>query len=218
LNEIAYENIKASIMTGKMAVGEVYSELRLARSFGFSRTPVREALLRLAAENLISFHPRKGVSVIHFSKEDIEGIFELRQAIEEIAIAKIAGHFSEDGIQLLKRIIGQQERYIKYTRKYDENSFLEFDRKFHLFFVEASGNRFMIQTYNSIRDYIAIPARKALTKKGRAKEVLCEHRKIVDALCAGDLEASQNALKIHLANSKLAALENHIERKDITQD
>ena len=210
LNEIAYKNIKAAIMAGKIVAGEVYSELQLARNLGISRTPVREALLRLSAENLIVFHSRKGVSINHFSKEDIENLFELRQAIEEIAVTKIVGRLSEDQIQSIRKIITQQERCI---REHSENLFLEFDRKFHLFFIEISGNQFMVQTYNNVRDYITIPARKALMKKGRAKEVLREHKEIVDALCTKDAGKTKEAIKIHLLNSKLAALECHIEEK-----
>jgi DNA-binding GntR family transcriptional regulator len=201
---MAYETIKAGILEGKLISGEIYSELDLAKSFGVSRTPVREAFLRLAAENLIVFHPRKGISVNYFSKEDIENIFELRQAIEEAAANKIVGNLSRDHIQSIQETIQQQENCLK---DYDENLFLEFDRKFHLFFVEISGNRFMVQTYNNIRDYITIPAREALRKKGRAKEVLGEHKAIVEALSKGDRERTKEAIKTHMINSKLAALE-----------
>lgn len=203
---MAYETIKTGILEGKLISGEIYSELDLAKSFGISRTPVREAFLRLAAENLIIFHPRKGISVNYFSKEDIENIFELRQAIEEAAASKIVGNLSKDQIRSIQETIRQQEACIK-DKDYDENLFLEFDRKFHVFFVEISGNRFMVQTYNNIRDYITIPAREALRKKGRAKEVLGEHKAIVDALSGGDAERTKGAMKIHLINSKLAALE-----------
>jgi DNA-binding GntR family transcriptional regulator len=201
---MAYETIKAGILEGKLISGEIYSELDLAKSFGVSRTPVREAFLRLAAENLIVFHPRKGISVNYFSKEDIENIFELRQAIEEAAANKIVGNLSRDHIQSIQETIQQQENCLK---DYDENLFLEFDRKFHLFFVEISGNRFMVQTYNNIRDYITIPAREALRKKGRAKEVLGEHKAIVEALSKGNRERTKEAIKTHMINSKLAALE-----------
>lgn len=204
MNDMAYETIKAGILEGKLISGEIYSELDLAKSFGVSRTPVREAFLRLAAENLIVFHPRKGISVNYFSKEDIENIFELRQAIEEAAANKIVGNLSRDHIQSIQETIQQQENCLK---DYDENLFLEFDRKFHLFFVEISGNRFMVQTYNNIRDYITIPAREALRKKGRAKEVLGEHKAIVEALSKGDRERTKEAIKTHMINSKLAALE-----------
>lgn len=204
MNDMAYETIKTGILEGKLISGEIYSELDLAKSFGVSRTPVREAFLRLAAENLIVFHPRKGISVNYFSKEDIENIFELRQAIEEAAANKIVGNLSRDHIQSIQETIQQQENCLK---DYDENLFLEFDRKFHLFFVEISGNRFMVQTYNNIRDYITIPAREALRKKGRAKEVLGEHKAIVEAISKGNRERTKEAIKTHMINSKLAALE-----------
>ncbi len=204
LNDMAYQAIKTGILEGKLVGGEIYSELDLADSFGISRTPVREAFLRLAAENLIIFHPRKGISVNYFSKEDIENLFELRQAIEEAAANKIVGNLSKDQVQSIQETIKQQEACIK---AYDENIFLEIDRKFHLFFVEISGNRFMVQTYNNIRDYITIPAREALRKKGRAEEVLSEHKAIVQAMAGGDAERTKEAIKIHLINSKLAALE-----------
>jgi DNA-binding GntR family transcriptional regulator len=182
----------------------MYSELDLAKSLGISRTPVREAFLRLAAENLIIFHSRKGISVTYFSKEDIENLFELRLAIEDAAANKIVGHLSKDQVQYIQETIKQQEACIK---DYDENLFLEFDRKFHLFFVEISGNRFMVQTYNNIRDYITIPAREALRKKGRAKEVLSEHKAIAKALAEEDAERTKEAIKVHLTNNKLADLE-----------
>jgi len=204
LNDMAYETIKSGILEGKLISGEIYSELDLAESFGISRTPVREAFLRLAAENLIIFHPRKGISVNYFSKEDIENLFELRLAIEDAAANKIVGNLSQDQVQYIQDTIKQQQACIK---EYDENLFLEFDREFHLFFVEISGNRFMVQTYNNIRDYITIPAREALRKKGRAEEVLSEHKAIVEALSGGDAERTREAIKIHLINSKLAALE-----------
>jgi DNA-binding GntR family transcriptional regulator len=204
LNDMAYETIKTGILEGKLVSGEIYSELDLAKTFGISRTPVREAFLRLAAENLIVFHPRKGASVNYFSKEDIENLFELRQTIEEAAAGKIVGTLNPEQIQFIQETIRQQENCLK---DYDENLFLEFDRKFHLLIVAGSGNRFMVQTYNHIRNYITIPAREALKKKGRAREVLGEHKAIVRALSGRDAAKTKEAIQNHLANSRLAALE-----------
>ena len=142
LNDMAYEHLKEGILTGKLVVGEVYSELELARKFGISRTPVREALLRLSVENLIAFHRRKGISVNYFNKADIESLFDLREAIEEATVDKIAGHLLEEDIEVAKRIILEQENCIKTDS--DEDSFLEMDRRLHLLFIEASRNRFMV--------------------------------------------------------------------------
>lgn len=209
LNDLAYERLKNGILTGKLVAGEVYSELKLARRLGISRTPVREALLRLAAENFIVFHSRKGMSINYFSKKDVEDLFELRWAIEETAVAKITRNLSKDQIQKIKNIILKQENSIK--NKNDEKLFLEIDRKFHLYLIEASGNRFMVQTYNNIRNYVMITAREALMKKGRANEVLQEHKAIVEALSQGDLKKVKAAIRKHLIKSKLTALESHVE-------
>ncbi len=143
LNDMAYENMKKGILTGKLATGQIYSELELAREFGVSRTPVREALLKLSAENLIVFHPRKGISVTFFSEEDVENLFDLRQTIEEAAISNIIGKLGKSQMQAIEELIKQQEKCIK---KYDEDVFLACDRNFHLLMIEATNNRFMIQS------------------------------------------------------------------------
>ena len=124
LTEIAYETIKDGILSGKLAVGKRYNELGLARELGISRTPIREALLKLAAENFVVFHPRKGVSINYFSKKDIEDLFELRQVIEETTMSKIMGNLSRDEIEFIENIMNEQEKCIK-NSIYDEKLFLE---------------------------------------------------------------------------------------------
>jgi DNA-binding GntR family transcriptional regulator len=205
LHEVAYESLKTGILSGRLALGESYSELELARELGISRTPVREALLKLSAENLVSFNRRKGISVKYFSRKDLEDLSELRQIIEEAAVAKTVGNLAKDQIRSLKSLIAEQEACIK--ENYDENHFLEIDRRFHLSLIEACGNRFMIQTYNNIRDHFAITFRGALAKKGRASEVLREHKSIVTALAQGNAEMAREAVRDHLMNSKSTALD-----------
>jgi len=208
LNEIVYENLKDGILTGKLAVGEIYSELELARELGVSRTPVREALLKLAAENFVLFHSRKGVSVNYFTRKDIEDLFELRLAVEESIVPKLIENLKQDQIEAARKIIAQQEDCIRH--RYNENLFLEIDRKFHLLLIEASGNRFMAQTYNNIRDYVTITAAKALLKEGRAYEVIEEHKAILDALAERNTEKLKKAVQKHLITSKLTALQGRL--------
>lgn len=207
INEMTYERLRSGVLTGKLAVGDFYNELELAKELGVSRTPVREALLKLAAENLIVFHPGKGITVNHFTKKDIEDLFELRQAIEEAAIARVMENLSEEQIQTAKNLIAQQEDCTK--SNYDENLFLEIDRRFHLFLVGESGNRFMVQTYNNIRDYITITAREALAREGRAGQVIQEHKAIVRALSQRKTRAIKHAIRKHLMSTKLTAMKYH---------
>ena len=203
LTEIAYETIKDGILSGKLAVGKRYNELGLARELGISRTPIREALLKLAAENFVVFHPRKGVSINYFSKKDIEDLFELRQVIEETTMSKIMGNLSRDEIEFIENIMNEQEKCIK-NSIYDEKLFLELDKKFHLSIIELGENKFTVQTYRNIRDYITITGR---TKKERVKEVFREHEALVEALSQNNLRKAKEAIRRHLTNSKFSVLE-----------
>jgi DNA-binding GntR family transcriptional regulator len=203
LTEIAYETIKDGILSGKLAVGQGYSELGLAREMGISRTPIREALLKLETENFVVFHARKGVSINYFSKKDIEDLFELRQVIEETTMSKIMGKLSKDDIAFIRGIMNEQEKCIR-NRRYDEKLFLELDKKFHLSIIELGRNKFTVQTYKNIRDYITITGR---TKKERVKEVFREHEAIVEALSQNNIKKAKQAIRRHLSNSKLSVLE-----------
>lgn len=213
LTDLAYEGIKEKILQGKLLAGEIYSELELAKTLGISKTPVREALIRLSADHLIVFHPQKGISVNYFSRKDIESLFEMREIIECAAITKLQ-HLPEDHITTLRDLILDQERDLRLA---GGRSFFDLDRKFHLCFIEASGNRFMVQTSNNMRNYIAISSQSALIKKGRGEEVLQEHKAIVAALSAGDGKKAIAAVKVHLERSKIAALESFQETLEPSQ-
>ena len=206
LNDMAYESLKEGILRGILMAGEVYSELELARRFRISRTPVREALIRLAAENLIVFHPRKGISAVSFNQKDIENLYELRGLIEETTISKIAANLTLKQIQEIQQLISEQEKCI--ASDYDEDLFLDIDRKLHLLFIEASGNPFFVKTYNSIRDCMDLSNKKGLKKKGRGREVIEEHKAILKALIQRDVKKVKKALEKHLIKSKMAAYEN----------
>jgi DNA-binding GntR family transcriptional regulator len=204
LTDIAYQGIKENIIEGRLLAGQIYSELEIARKMGISKTPVREALIRLSADHLIVFHPRKGISVNYFNRQDIENLFEMREIIECAAVAKLR-HLSAAQVAALQHLIARQERDLQDS---GGQSFFDFDREFHLFFIEAAGNRFMVRMNNDLRNYIAISSQSALVKEGRATEVLLEHKSIVKALAAGDSGGAIAAVKIHLDNSKVAALES----------
>ena len=210
LNEVVYENLKNAILEGKLEAGEIYSELQLAGELGVSRTPVREALLKLEAEKFIVFHSRKGMSVNYFTGKDIEDLFELRRAVEESIVPKLIDNLNQDQLDAARKIIAEQEACAR-DNDYDENLFLEADRKFHLFLLDLSDNRFMAQTYTIIRDHVTITARKALLKTGRIFEVINEHKAILDALSKKNAEKVKEAIQRHLTTSKLTALEGRTD-------
>ena len=103
-----YDTLEYNILSGKYAYGEIISETRLSEELGVSRTPIREAMSRLAHEKLIKDSPN-GTVVVGVTENDVRDLFEVKRRIEVIATRRAAENISEEGLQQLKENIDQQE-------------------------------------------------------------------------------------------------------------
>jgi DNA-binding GntR family transcriptional regulator len=191
LAKMAYEAIRQSILSGQWKIGELYNEKAIAADLGISRTPVREALLELASQDLIIFLPRRGLMVNRFTRHDVDEIFELRKAIELAAVEKItvaAPPF--DLFEIEEALLSQR----KAVRQKDYLAFMEADRLFHTSFSELTNNRRLIAILDNIRDMIHVMGAKALALEGRAVEVIKEHQTIFEAVKKGNIEEARRAM------------------------
>jgi DNA-binding GntR family transcriptional regulator len=205
LSRIAYEALRDSILTGKLISGEVYNEMAIAKELGISRTPVREALLELSAQGLVSFLPRKGVIVKHYTRRDVEEIFELRKAIELAAVEKIARAFPPHDLSKLEKSLEKQRKAVKERLFVD---YLDADRIFHTTFSKLTNNNRLIAISENIRDMIHLMGMRALgAAENRAEEVIAEHEKVIDAVKQGKPVQARRVMEIHLNRSKDAVLE-----------
>ena len=204
LAKIAYKALRESIQNGLLKPGEVYNEMAFAKELGISRTPVREALLELSAHGLITFPPRKGVIVNHYTRQDVEEIFELRKAIELAAIEKVAKASPPCDPHRIEKTLKDQKIAFK---KKDFLAFLEADREFHTAFSELTNNQRFVAIVENIRDMIHIMSIQALMLEGRSEKVIAEHEKVLEAIKEGDPELARKTLEYHLDQSKKAVLE-----------
>ena len=207
LAKMAYEAIRQSILSGQWKLGELYNEKAIAADLGISRTPVREALLELASQDLIIFLPRRGLMVNRFTRRDVDEIFELRKAIELAAVEKItvaAPPF--DLFEIEKALLNQR----KAVKQKDYLAFMEADRLFHTSFSELTNNRRLIAILDNIRDMIHVMGAKALALEGRALEVIEEHQIIFEAVKKGNIEEARRSMAYHLEQSKEAVVESEL--------
>ena len=207
LARMAYEAIRKSILSGQWKIGELYNEKAIAADLGISRTPVREALLELASQDLIIFLPRRGLMVNRFTRRDVDEIFELRKAIELAAVEKItvaAPPF--DLFEIEESLLSQR----KAVKQKDYLAFMEADRLFHTSFSELTNNRRLIAILDNIRDMIHVMGAKALALEGRAVEVIKEHQTIFEAVKKGNIEEARRAMAYHLDQSKEAVVESEL--------
>jgi DNA-binding GntR family transcriptional regulator len=204
LAKIALKSLRDSILSGKLVPNETYNEIALAKKLGISRTPVREALLELSSQGLITFLPRVGVRINHFTEQDVKEIFELRKAIELFAVAKVSKDFLRHDFTSLETTLQSQREAIK---KENFLAFLNADREFHLTFTRLTNNKRLLTTLENIRDMIQVMSIRALAIEIRAKEVVEEHEKVIEAVKKGLSERAVQEMEKHLNLSERAVLE-----------
>ena len=207
LAKMAYEAIRQSILSGQWKLGELYNEKAIAVELGISRTPVREALLELASQDLIIFLPRRGLMVNRFTRRDVDEIFELRKAIELATVEKITLASPPFDLFEIEESLLSQRRAAKQK---DYLAFMEADRMFHTSFSELTNNRRLIAILDNIRDMIHVMGAKALALEGRALEVIKEHQTIFEAVKKGNVEEARRAMAYHLDQSKEAVEESEL--------
>jgi len=207
LAKMAYEAIRKSILSGQWKIGELYNEKAIAADLEISRTPVREALLELASQDLIIFLPRRGLMVNRFTRRDVDEIFEVRKAIELAAVEKITVASPPfDLFEIEEALLSQR----KASKQKDYLAFMEADRLFHTNFSELTSNRRLIAILDNIRDMIHVMGAKALALEGRALKVIEEHQTIFEAVKKGDIEEARRAMAYHLEQSKEAVVESEL--------
>ncbi len=207
LAKMAYEAIRQSILSDQWKLGELYNEKAIAVDLGISRTPVREALLELASQDLIIFLPRRGLMVNRFTRRDVDEIFELRKAIEMAAVEKIVKTSPPfDLFEIEESLLNQR----KAVKQKDYLAFMEADRLFHTSFSEMTNNRRLIAILENIRDMIHVMGAKALALEGRALKVIEEHQTIFEAVKKGNIQEARRSMAYHLDQSKEAVVESEL--------
>jgi DNA-binding GntR family transcriptional regulator len=191
----AYRHTKARVLDGTYAGGALITEGEVSEAVGVSRTPVREAFLRLQAEGFLRLYPKKGALVVPVSAREIDDVMEARGMIERFAVERViaCGRHREVGARL-RDALGQQRR----LRKSPE-PFTEADRDFHGLLVAATDNQVLVDLYSALRDrQLRMGVTALLRDPERVDRILEEHTALADAIAAGDRAAALACVTTHL--------------------
>lgn len=193
----AYAVTKELILSGELPGGSLISEGEIAERVRVSRTPVREAFLRLESEELLALHPKRGAVVVPVPPGEAADVLELRLALERSAAERIArtglrGDHREKMRELLRRQRALAEAA-------DVGRFADADEAFHRCIVEASGNRLASRFYATLGDRQRRMSISALRPRPERLSLLAdEHEALLDHLLGGDSAAFASALLGHL--------------------
>ncbi|MDX3073324.1 GntR family transcriptional regulator [Streptomyces sp. NPDC088354] len=194
--ERVYTHVKRAVLDRSYEGGTLLSEGELAEAVGVSRTPVREALLRLEAEGLLKLYPKKGALVLPVSAQEIADVVETRLLVERHAVLKL----EPVPPWLLSRLQQLLEEQRGHAATGDLAAFAMADRSFHAEIVRAAGNRIMSHLYDQLRDrQLRMGVATMHADPGRIAKNITEHTEILDALRAGDAGAAAALVERHVS-------------------
>ena len=200
-DEIA-DVIRERILRGEYGIGEKIKEAKIAAELNVSRTPIREAFKSLQDEGLIDYIPNKGCFAKGFTKQDVEDIYEVRETLETLAMKWAVERISDEQIAQLYEQCDLMEFY---TKKNDAKKVLELNTSFHNIIYASANSRFLALVLKTYKQYLDKTRNLIFYEQSYLEGILAEHRHIADALKARDQEASIQAIKAHMQDSKQRA-------------
>jgi GntR family transcriptional regulator, rspAB operon transcriptional repressor len=190
------EALRDRIVTLDLPPGALLSEKELADSFGVSRTPVREALLRLAEDRLVDIYPQSGTFVARISASAARDAMAIRGALERFAVREAARRASADDVGALDRILRDQRAA---AADNEIAAFHDADEALHATISVISGHPNVWRVIKREKTHVDRVRLLSLQFQGRFQIVLEEHARIVEAIRAGDADAADAAMEAHLS-------------------
>ncbi|MEW2548130.1 GntR family transcriptional regulator [Streptomyces sp. NPDC047002] len=201
--EKAYAYLRDTVIADPAMLGRFVNEQAVADSIGVSRTPIREALLLLAAEDLVRLIPKKGAYVAPLSGQEVTELMDLRAVLESHA-ARVVLTQGRAPVAEMRRLADEQARV---SGPGQAGDFIAWDHHFHMALVRTAGNTMLTRTYEGLRArQVRCGISAVFRSAGRQESVLREHRAIADALESGDAQAAAAAIRAHLDATRAALL------------
>lgn len=187
--------IRDMILRGEIKPGQRLVEERLARRVGTSRTPVREALLSLERENLVARRLRGGYWVRPMTTKEVEEVTGVRAALESFAVESAADTLSHE---LLKDLKTNVAKFDDALAQGDGRKLVELNTAFHEMLYTASSNQLLHRLLNELSDVIQRFRRELLSDEASAARSLADHRRMLEALEAGNAQEAAKACREHV--------------------
>ncbi|ASI91565.1 MULTISPECIES: GntR family transcriptional regulator [Vibrio] len=199
LTENVAENLRYSIVSGELKLGQPLSEASLSETFGVSKTPVREALFILKQEGLIDIIPQKGSFVFQPDEKSIVELCNFRSYLEPIAIEESMRNDSQAFLESLEISIVKMEH--KFKNK-DFKAFLLLDGEFHESFFKHCNNSLLQKSYQLVQFHIGAIRSHLTSTEDAYAEILDDHRRIYQMLSDGEIEEAKSMLRKHVLDIK----------------
>jgi DNA-binding GntR family transcriptional regulator len=191
----AYDFAKWAILNAVYPAGSTLSMSALAQELGLSRSPAREAILRLEAEGLVTMEPGRGAVVATFSPEEVEDVLEARTLVENYTAARSFACREK----FLPDLLAAHEETKRRRREQDTAGFTAADRLFHEIIVDGAGNEVLSEMYRSLRERQTLFTSTLVRGRvDRMDAAIAEHDAIIERLEGDDEDAFIDVVNSHL--------------------
>jgi DNA-binding GntR family transcriptional regulator len=194
--DVVYQKVKGRIVSGKLRLGQRITDTEFVEEFKVSKTPIREAFLKLKDEGLIVIVPRSGTFIFTFSEQDLRSLCEARIVFEEGALRKA---YADNSIKLaseLSQSVKAQQQLIESGSCF--RKYLKMDREFHCIFFESAANPYLTKAHALLFDKINVLRTYLDLTPGFMEHSVGSHQAILDYTMQDDIDSACNRLRKHI--------------------
>src|SRR5687768_10066344 len=210
LHQRSYEALLQLIASGALPPGGQLDEQTLAARLGISRTPIRAAIARLTQEGLVVNLPYRGAFVRGFTVDEIDGVFQVRAALEGLAARGAAARMTDEQLSTVRALLDECQAALDVG---DLAAFGQADARFHRALADASGNPTLVEMLESLRLRIQVLRDLANNEPGLRERTAAERLRILDALERRDGDAAAHLLEAHITSVRETVMRQLIARE-----
>jgi len=214
MSQEVYEILKERILSKYFAPGQRLHLTEIEKQMGVSRTPLKEALNRLALEGLVEIKPRKGTFVTDPTPTEIAEAFDVRRILEVYAVELAAKRITESQLQQLRDRVKKLRSLTEvedWSQIYQE--YVTLDHGFHRMIMEFAGNRRLKQLWEQVNTHVQMARVRYRSAERELNQAQKEHEDILKALEARDVPALQKAMSAHIERAKQSLLRDFEEAR-----
>lgn len=217
LSEQIYQILRTDIVTGRVSMGQKLTLKMLQERFGVSSTPIREALTRLAEDELVIYDSNIGVKVISLDAQDLRELYGFMGDLDALAIRYAARHPEQ------QELLHQLEKTVEFTRSMLQrqnltpeqiDAWIESSDNFHLLFYRYCGNHRLVRAAQKLRSQLTIFSFRYEADLDTQREIDACHHEIFSAYKQGDIAEAERLMVAHLQKSLKYALKAHADPVD----
>lgn len=193
--EQVLNRLREAIITGQLRPGFRMPQAELAESLGVSRMPIREALNKLEAEGLVVIHPYRGAEVAELSAEELSEIYEIRIALETLALSLGVPQLDASSLEKLRNVLQKMDH------EEDSSAWLALNTEFHTLLYQSSSRALLIAHIENLRNKSDRYLRLFAAQRNRTEQAQREHWDIFTACERGDAKKAHTLLAKHLQST-----------------